>query len=97
MFAPAVLAQENARNILILLSNDPGLSANVEMLKGVRSALGQDDPAPAQIFDEYLDAARFPEAERAEAMRGFLKTKFAATHIDLVVAIGPEALRFMLR
>jgi len=96
MFAPAVLAQENARNILILLSNDPGLSANVEMLKGVRSALGPDGPAPAQIFDEYLDAARFPEAERAEAMRGFLKTKFAATHIDLVVAIGPEALRFMI-
>lgn len=96
MPVPAAVAKENARNILVLFSNDSGLSANIEILKGLRSALGEDDPAPAQMYDEYLDAARFPEAGRAEAMRGFLKTKFALTRIDLVAAIGPEALRFMI-
>jgi signal transduction histidine kinase len=45
-------------------------------------------------YAEYIDAARFPEAEYGTAFRDYLALKYDGTHFDLLVAMNDLALEF---
>jgi len=85
-----------ARNVLVLYSYSRLLPASIEGDKGLRETLEGLDTGQVQIFEEYLDSPRFTLDEYAEATVAFLRDKYASRPPDVVVAGGPEVLRFLL-
>ena len=78
--------------VLVLYSNNRLLPANVEAGRG----LGESLPKAVEQSAEFLDAPRFAGDAYLAATTRFLKEKYAARPPALVVAAGPEALRFVL-
>ena len=50
-----------------------------------------------ELYTEFLDFARFPQVEHSMRMQQFLREKYAATRIDLVISTSPFALDFVLQ
>lgn len=90
---PAFAATHH-RNILVLLSSQPELPASQAVVKGLESVLKTDPDI--HVYYEFLDGMRFHTAEHFEQSERFLRTKYALTRFDVAVAIGPEALHFLL-
>jgi C4-dicarboxylate-specific signal transduction histidine kinase/ABC-type uncharacterized transport system substrate-binding protein len=93
---PGADAGETQRNVLLLFAGESLLPANQAVLGGLQSALKSEEPSHLQIYDEYLDLLRFPGTGQREAVASYLKAKYSATHFDAAVAIGPDALRFLI-
>jgi signal transduction histidine kinase len=49
------------------------------------------------IFTEFLDAERFPGSEQAAIAEEYLRAKYAKRSLDLVIAAGPDALKFLMQ
>jgi signal transduction histidine kinase len=82
-------------HLVVLDSAQSLLPAGEAIRRGFSSALQASALDRATIFSEYLDDDRFPGRQhQANAFR-FLQEKYAATHIDLVLAMGPAAFRFL--
>jgi PAS domain S-box-containing protein len=81
-------------NILMLYSNESQLPANDALARGFFAIAGKAVPVGSTIFTEFLDATRFPAPEHLARMAAFLRAKYATTRLDLVVTIGPQALKF---
>jgi PAS domain S-box-containing protein len=95
--APARAAAQDTddrQHILMLFSNEPHMPASEAVFEGFRNALPAEFADRRVLFSEYLDANRFPGATQ-ERMLTFLQAKYAAIRIDVVVPVGPEALRFL--
>lgn len=91
------LAAERPR-ILILFSNDRLLPANQELEKGMRRALADESGSPSlDLFGEFLDAVRFPEAELGVGMERFLMERHQTKPPALIVSVGPQALEFLMQ
>lgn len=91
---PAVAA-DHPRNILVLLSSQPELPANQAVVRGLESVLKTNPDI--HVFYEFLDAMRFPGEAHLQQSEQYLRSKFAATHFHIAIAIGPEALDFLTR
>jgi signal transduction histidine kinase len=89
-------AQAPAQKVLVLYSYSRLLPAAIEGDRGLRDNLEGLDTGRVQLFDEYLDSPRFTLEEYAEATVAFLREKYATSPPDVVVAGGPEVLRFLL-
>ena len=50
-----------------------------------------------EIYSESLNLEQFPGPEYAAQTATFLRNKYARRHIDVVIAIAPEALDFLLQ
>lgn len=94
--AAADAAATPARNVLVLYSYSRLLPASIEGDKGLRENLAGLDTGQVQLFEEYLDSPRFTLDEYAEATVAFLRDKYAPRPPDVIVAGGPEVLRFLL-
>src|SRR5882724_5369983 len=81
--------------ILMLHSSDSLLPASEEIMRGFNGAMQVDGSNRPTVFTEFLDADRFPGPEDQARILKFLQGKYAATHVDLVLALGPAALRFL--
>ena len=88
------LADGHPRNVQVLLSSQPELPANQAIVKGLESVLKVDPDI--HVFYEFLDAMRFPGEEHLRQSDLYLRAKYAASHFDIAITIGPEALYFLL-
>jgi hypothetical protein len=61
----------------------------------IRSAL-QQSIGPIRFYTESLDASWFPDARVGSAVADVLLEKYGGRRLDLVVPVGPAALRFAL-
>lgn len=96
MVATAGRAGEPPR-VLILFSNDRLLPANQRYDGGIRKALDpQGKQADVSFYSEFLDATRLGGAEREAAMEDYLSRRYEERPPHVLVALGPEALRFLL-
>jgi PAS domain S-box-containing protein len=94
--APQSLAEGKPR-VLILFSNDRLLPANQEMERGLRSAFEEDgEIAAVDLFAEFLDAVRFPQPGQSAAMEDFLRDRHRDTPPVAWIALGPQALDFLM-
>jgi signal transduction histidine kinase len=85
----------NIRQVLILngyQSASPGLTTFDNAISHV---LQTRIPEQVEVYNEYLDAQRFPEAAQIDRMAAFLHDKFAGHRIDLVIATGSPAVRLL--
>jgi len=85
---------QDARKILMLYAYDPnapGVAAFTQQLKVV---VEEQFHNRAEIYDEYLDANRFPDRDRSPEFARYFAEKYHGFRPDAIVADGTPALRF---
>ena len=67
------------------------------MASTVRKTLRAGTSEPLAVYLENLDLVAFPDSDYQDALEAFLRKKYHAKDISVVIAIGPATLRFLLR
>jgi PAS domain S-box-containing protein len=93
---PSVAAKETKR-VLIIYSLDKWHPAHNMTEQGMRKVFRENSRFDVHEYAEYLDMGRFPGPEYARAMAEFLRRKYTAFKIDVIVTVYPDALDFLLR
>lgn len=57
-------------------------------------AIRSTDANPIEVYEESIDAQRFPGADQSRLVKEYLKVKYAGRSIDVIVAQGMNALVF---
>lgn len=83
--------------VLVLYSNGRLLPANVEGDRGFREAIGPLDAAKLAPSYEFLDAPRFSGPAFETTFAAYLREKYAAQVPKVIVAVGQDALSFIVR
>ena len=97
LLSSTVFADAPQKNILIFSSDDLSIPANMMVDKAVRSTLKEHLKASVQIYDEGTDSFRIPNDKYEVELVALLKRKYEGVKIDLIFALGPPALRFLLK
>lgn len=83
--------------VLVLFSNDRLLPANQRIDEGMRRALDPGgDQSGVGFYGEFLDAIRLGGATGEDAMDQYLRRRYREMPPDVLVALGPEALKFLV-
>jgi signal transduction histidine kinase len=88
--------EANTRNIIVVYSYADVLPANEIVDRLLRENLHASDQYRVEVYNEYLDIARFPGDENLERARSLLKEKYSGRKVDLVIAGGSVALEFLV-
>ncbi|WP_425327264.1 hypothetical protein [Rhizobium grahamii] len=64
--------------------------------EALRTRLLQATNGKINLFSEFLDLSRFPEANHVTRMGEYLAAKYGAHRPDIVVALGKESASFIL-
>jgi len=89
-------ADERIARVLLLYPYNNTFPAGIAAGEAVRRRLSEKLPGQLDIFADSLDLARFPEEAHEERTARYLAEKYADKQPDVVIALGPEALRFIL-
>ena len=93
LFAPAAHA---VKHVLLLFPYEDSLGTNAPLRSGMSEVL-HGAPERVEVYSEFLDATRFPTPDDEQHVVEFLRSKYAANRIDLVVTIGQPAYAFVQR
>src|SRR5688572_17855510 len=88
-FAPPAHA---VKHVLLLFPYEDAMGTNTPLRSGMSEVL-HSAAERVEVYSEFLDAARFPSPDDEQHMVEFLRRKYAANRIDLVVTIGQPATR----
>lgn len=91
---PAVGRGAEPKHILLLSANDSLLPAYELFSDGFQATLLPGRSDEVEVFTEFLDAVRFADAAHAPRLARFIRDKYAGIRIDLIIALGPQALAF---
>jgi hypothetical protein len=95
-----VSGAQPTRTVLVIYSNDRSLPANRQIDDAIRETLDAETNLDLKYQTEFLDYPRYGDiADTAydKLVSGFLRGKYAGQSLDVIVAAGPAALRFLLR
>ena len=81
--------------VLALYDGRPDLPANVIVDEIIRSTLERELGPRLDFYAEFLDAARWPEAETQSAMRDFLRRRYAHKKLSAIIAVARPAINFI--
>jgi signal transduction histidine kinase len=93
----SVRAQPLPRSVLILDQSDADSIWYDGFSAAFRSVLNAGSGARVSVYSEHLDFSRFSGPRYEEVLRTYLRDKFSATPIGVVVAQGSSALEFLVR
>jgi len=96
LLSSTAFADEPQKNILIFSSDDLSIPGNVLIDRAIRSTLKEHWKSPVQVYDEGTDSFRIPNGKYDAELVALLKRKYEGIHLDLIFAIAPPALRFLL-
>ena len=88
---------DDQKHVLILQALQSDIPVTHIIDGSIREEMQSQMPGRLQIYSEFLDSLRFPELKRDESVAAFLHEKYAAHPVDLLIAVGPEALTYLLR
>ena len=94
--AAAQQSASGAKRILVLFDPPSTAEAGIRIASGLQKELRKSS-ATTEIYAEYLDLYRFSQDSYRNAAADWLATKYQNTQPDLLIAIGPEALKFVLK
>jgi PAS domain S-box-containing protein len=97
LFASTAFADESQKNVLLFNSDDTSHPANVLVDRAIRSTLKEHWKSSLQVYDEGTDSLRIPNEKYEAELLTLLKRKYEGVHLDLIFALGPPALRFLLK
>jgi signal transduction histidine kinase len=95
-FCPAAGA-ESARRVLVLYPTAEGQPGSILFDQGLRFAFGTSSAEHVELYNEYLDAARFPDDEHQRQLAHFLRQKYDGRKIDVVIPGLAPSLDFALK
>ncbi len=82
--------------VLILYPYDERIAATTAAGEAMRARLLDVTRGKIDLFSEFLDLSRFPEAEHIGRMARYLSAKYADRRPDVVIALGEESARFIV-
>ena len=94
-FALDAHAGEPQKAVLALYGSRPDLRANILVDEIIRSTLEQELGPRLDFYAEFLDAARWPEAESQAAVRDFIRRRYAQRKLSVIIAVARPAINFM--
>jgi signal transduction histidine kinase/ABC-type uncharacterized transport system substrate-binding protein len=95
--ACAAAAADRGKRVVLLSESESNLPAVVALETALRETLRAKYPLSLDIYSEYFDVDRFPGPELATNTATYLERKYANTAVDVVIALGPQALAFALQ
>jgi signal transduction histidine kinase len=81
--------------VLVVFENESTQAAAVQIANGLHAELDAERPTRFEIYSEYLDHARFPDPGNEQRIAADLAAKYSGVTIEVVVTVGPYALKFM--
>jgi signal transduction histidine kinase len=90
-------AQEKTPRVLMLYPYNTSVPANVVAGEAARRRLTERSREPIEFHTEYLDFGRFAGAQHEARTAGYLFDKYQDTRPGVVLAMGPQALRFIVQ
>lgn len=100
LFDPAAgveaASSSRAPRILILYPNDEHLPATTIGGEAARKRLIEATKGNVELFSEFLDLSRFREEGHIANMARYLAAKYAPVHPDVIIALGPASIDFIL-
>jgi PAS domain S-box-containing protein len=81
----------------VLIVNEAGVSyPAIDLVnQGIRKEL-ENSPYKIEIYSEYLETILFPDPVTQQEFRAFIVRKYQNRKPDVIVSVGPSALRFVL-
>ncbi len=74
-----------AKHVLLIFSESRDLPGNVMMEQDLRAAMLQNPTNQIEFFTESLDAGRFPNSRHYRLFRNYIKSKYDAQKVDLMI------------
>jgi PAS domain S-box-containing protein len=81
--------------VLALYGSRPDLPANIIVDEIIRSTLERELGPRLDFYAEFLDTARWPEAETQSAFHDFLQRRYADKKPSVIIAVAQPAINFM--
>jgi len=94
--APAKAASAPKR-ILALYWYNKDFPSNGPFDRSLQAVLKSAPAGSIEYYTEYLESDRFPGENQSEALRDYLRQKYASRFIDVVVAVSDVPLDFLLK
>jgi PAS domain S-box-containing protein len=94
---PPRTAEAQVRQVRrILIVNEAGVSypAIDTINRGIRTQF-ESSPYKIEIYSEYLETILFPDTAVQQEFRAFILRKYQNRKPDVIITVGPSALRFM--
>lgn len=93
----SVAGAENTKRVVVLYPASDGQPGIMLFDQGLRSTLKSSSAENIEIYNEYLDSARFADDGYQRRLAGFLREKYAGRKIDVVIPGLAPSLDFLLR
>ena len=84
------------KRILLIYDENRDFTGLAMLDRSLRAALNAS-PLRLEVYSEYLDRSRFPEARHEERLRAFFADKYGPKKIDLVIPVMKPSLDFVLK
>jgi PAS domain S-box-containing protein len=94
-FAADRPAAEPQKAVLALYGSRPDLPANVIVDEIIRSTLERELGSRLDFYAEFLDTARWPEAEAQALFRDLISRKYAQRKFSAIIAVARPAVNFV--
>lgn len=85
------------RRVVVLYPTSDGQPGIIRFDQGLRSTLKASSRETIEVYNEYLDSARFADEGHQRRLADFLSQKYAGRKIDVVIPALAPSLDFMLR
>ena len=85
---------QETKKILMLYAYDPNAPGVIAFAQQLKAVVDEQFHHRAEIYDEYLDANRFPDRDRSPEFARYFAAKYQGFRPDAIVAEGTPALRF---
>ncbi len=85
---------QESKKILMLYAYDPNAPGTIAFAQQLKAVVSEQFHDRAEIYDEYLDANRFPGRGRSPEFARYFAAKYRGFRPDAIVAEGTPALRF---
>ncbi len=96
--SPAGLSQEPLRkSVLIINELGPSHPALTMVGQQIASVVGTDPRYQIEFYSESLDARSFPDEPSREEIREWIAHKYRNHAPDVILAVGPEPIKFLAR
>jgi PAS domain S-box-containing protein len=95
--SPAASGAETVKKVLVFYTEGKSVPAVIILDQSILQALRSGSSDRIDYYSEYLDLARFPDADYRQDLRDFYRRKYANREFDLIIAIGVFGLSDLLK
>ena len=93
----SVRAAGETKRVLVVYPTSDGQPGVLRFQESLRLGLMDGPPARFEVFNEYLDSARFPDERYQSHLADFLRTKYLGREPDVIIAALAPSLDFVLK